>query len=263
MRGTRCVFNAAATLNSVFLSRAVERTTEPATHLARLLAPRLYSYSGSQARTYAQFVFRRVADRDPDAPPRGRFKLGRLPRDEEITHPLVQLASEDGKLSAPTPTRQILERLDRRRESLVVVAQPDPEKENSMQYPVCKVVNRAAERAAEKEKALAARKKNVLNKELELNWAIDPHDLGHRLDKLKTFLEKGCRVEITLMSRKRKRQATAEEGREVVRRVREVIGQVPGAKEYKPMEGAILASCKIFVEGPVGGKKGDARDAGD
>ena len=58
-------------------------------------------------------------------------------------------------------------------------------------------------RDAEKAKAVAARRSIVATKTIELNWAIDGNDLGHRLQRIKDFLGKGNRVEV-MMAPKRK-----------------------------------------------------------
>lgn len=192
-----------------------------------------------------------------------KYKLGRLPRDDEITNPYVVLRQEDGSLSEPKPTAGVLLGLEPSTESLVVLAMPpsrsDDDSDNDSssgnsppQYPICKIINRIAERKAQTDRVKDQRKKTVSSKELELNWAIDPHDLGHRLTKLRGFLEKGMRVEVSLIRKsknKGKRQATQEQASEVVRRIRETLAEVPGAKESKNMEGELLTTAKLYLEG--------------
>jgi translation initiation factor IF-3 len=86
-------------------------------------------------------------------------------------------------------------------------------------------------------------------KTIELNWAIDANDLGHRLAKMKEFLEKGSKVEVILAPKRRGRKATPEESRAVVDRIMAAVGEVDGAKEAKMMAGNLGAQCTIFLEG--------------
>lgn len=98
-------------------------------------------------------------------------------------------------------------------------------------------------------KAQSKKKSHQVAKELELNWAIDGNDLAHRLNKLQEMLEKGMRVEILLAGKKRGRRATRDEAETVLRRIRERVAQVDGAKEWKAMEGRILQQATLFLEG--------------
>ncbi len=206
-----------------------------------------------------------------------KYKLGRMPRDGEITHRHVILRQEDGSLSDPQPTNAVLAGLNRRTQSLVVLALPPDERKTDSaddgfesasaspeegpaqnrrnaapRFPICKIVDRVAERKAEYDRAKEQRKKTSAGKELEINWAIDAHDLGHRLAKLQEFLERGLRVEVTMLRKSKnrgKRQATRDEAVEVVRRVRETVAAVPGARETRNMEGELLRTAKLFLEG--------------
>lgn len=200
-------------------------------------------------------------------------KPGRLPRDREITHRFVVLRQEDGSLSEPQPTSAIMARLNPQLESLVMLAMPQAEtapaaaeedrsegsaaaekRKEPPRFPICKIVDRVAERKAEYEKAREMRRKKTLSKELELNWAIDTHDLEHRMEKLREFLERGLRVEVSMMRKgkgKGRRHATQEEAAELLRRVRETVAAVPGARESKPMEGELLRVAKLVLDGPA------------
>jgi translation initiation factor IF-3 len=109
-------------------------------------------------------------------------------------------------------------------------------------------MNKRAMRDAEKAKAKAARRGGGAGtKTLELNWAIDKGDLGHRLDKMKTFLEKGLKVEIVLASKRRGKQATEEEAQLLLRKIKDAVKEVDGAKEMKPMEGKLLRTATVYL----------------
>ena len=118
--------------------------------------------------------------------------------------------------------------------------------------PVCKIIDKAASYAAEKalKKSKKVGKGGVTTKALELNWGIDNNDLGHRLTKVKEFLGKGYKVEILCAPKRRaKKTANMEEAEELVRRIKEAIDGVEGAKERKGMEGKLLQRVTIFAEG--------------
>lgn len=177
-----------------------------------------------------------------------------------ITHEYVILRQEDGSLSEPLRTSDLLRRLDAD-QSLTVLAPPSTKSTGNIeqdlqqrQYPICRIVNIMDERKAEQAKAKEQRKKATMFKELEFNWSINTHDLGHWMIKLKDFLEKGFRVEVRMMRRTRgkaRRQATMEEANELVRIVRETVASVPGSREVKDMEGELLGSAKMIYEGPA------------
>lgn len=227
-------------------------------------------------------------------PKKGKSKLetkSRFPRDRDIVHKLVVVRGEDGRLSEPQRTSDVLASLDLRVNSLVVIALPETELERSKrkakeqeneegeeeeeeeggegeeggakssgkssrpEYPICRVVDKMAEHEAAVEKAKVERKKSVGSKEVEVNWAIAPNDMQTKLRQLKKFLSKGMRVQILMLSRpqKKKKKATEDQAREVLRAVKEAIDEVPGSKEYKGMEGAVGGQMRIFVEGPQGG----------
>ena len=86
-------------------------------------------------------------------------------------------------------------------------------------------------------------------KTIELNWAIDSHDLKHRLETMRGFLRKGYRVDVLLVGKKRKRKAEPEEAQATLRGVKECIESVEGAKEWKTMEGKVGSMVKLYAEG--------------
>lgn len=121
--------------------------------------------------------------------------------------------------------------------------------------PVCRIVNKKeayqkAQRVKEESKErkkLEDKGKSV--KTLELNWAMDPNDLGHRLSKVEEFLKDGRKVEVILASKKRGRKASVEECKDVLARIRGVVGAVDGAKEAKGMEGKVGGFATMFFQG--------------
>jgi translation initiation factor IF-3 len=110
-------------------------------------------------------------------------------------------------------------------------------------------MDKKAMRDAEKAKAKKERSSAVTVKTIELNWAIDGNDLRHRLDRIRDFLERGWRVEVMMAPKRKGRKASEEEARELVDRIRGVVGDVEGARESKAMEGKLLGTATIFAEG--------------
>lgn len=149
-------------------------------------------------------------------------------------------------LSEPISPQIVIDSLDRNTQTLVIVKQS-----HDGGPPICKIMDKKALRLSEKEKEKRERKTGGAGtKTLEINWAIDSHDLQHRLKQMKGFLEKGLYVEVFLAPKrgKRGRQATEEESTELVEKIREVMRQVEGAKETKVAEGRIFGSPEVRNE---------------
>jgi translation initiation factor IF-3 len=178
---------------------------------------------------------------------------------EEITAPMIQLVNpETDALDDPVTRYDILNTLDLKTHRLVQLTEDKP-------YPVCKIVSKKEEYAAEKRrkeqqkeiKQAAAKERSV--KTLELNWAIDGNDLAHRLEKVRTFLEEGRRVEVVLAAKKRGRKASREECEEVLAKIRAVAEGVKGAKETKAMEGAVGGFATLVWQGKAGVAQGQEK----
>lgn len=83
-------------------------------------------------------------------------------------------------------------------------------------------------------------------KQLELNWALDQQDLQYRLARLHDFLSEGRRVEVLLANKKGARRVTREDMETLLDQLRTSAKEVPGAEEFKPMEGAIGGKVMLF-----------------
>lgn len=162
--------------------------------------------------------------------------------DEAIRAREVQLVDEAGDLEQPELLSTVLKSFDRRTFFLLQVSPGEPG-----QYPVCKILNKLEWRNHEKEKAKAAKAAKKLIKEMEFNWAIDAHDLQHRLRQLEKFLEKGRRVEILLTRKKHKRAPTVEEIKQVMQGVLDTV-RAAGGTQTKAMEGEPGKQVKITVQ---------------
>ncbi|RFU30095.1 hypothetical protein B7463_g6250, partial [Scytalidium lignicola] len=226
MRNSRSAFSAASALHRVFIAPLAQSGYRSLQHNLRLRPCHFPKLLLTQQRCYA-------------APPPVR----RLPRDDEIKARMIRVVGEDGRLKEPQQTFEVLDSLDRNLESLVVV---DPGGNGSP--PICKIINKKAARQAEKARK-AVKNPGAVVKTIELNWAIDMNDLGHRLNKMKEFLSKGNKVELVLASKRKGRKASPEEADVVLGKIRTAISEVEGAKESKEMEGKILGHATLFIQG--------------
>ncbi|KAL4888734.1 translation initiation factor IF-3, C-terminal domain-containing protein [Aspergillus ambiguus] len=166
-------------------------------------------------------------------PPGNAQLLARLKqvKDEEIRSEYVRIVNEGGGLDAPVRLRDALSAFDRSENFLLQVSPGSRD-----QPPVCKIVSRVAIKEQERAKAKATHAAKTAVKQIELNWAIDAHDLAHRLKQLTTFLEKGRKVEVVLTRKKGKRAPTVEEVKHVMDSVMQTTREAD-AVQVRPMEG--------------------------
>ncbi|KAJ5147313.1 uncharacterized protein N7443_001091 [Penicillium atrosanguineum] len=153
------------------------------------------------------------------------------PSNEAIGGPYVQLVNKDNDLDPPIRLSQVLASFDHREWFLQQVSEGAPDRP-----PVCKILNKKETKIKEKARAKAAKATKIQTKKLELNWAIDAHDLKHRLGQLTTFLEKGAKVELVLTKKKGKRAATVDEIKHVMQSVMDTTKEI-GGTQVKAMEG--------------------------
>ncbi|KAH8811920.1 hypothetical protein F5884DRAFT_295015 [Xylogone sp. PMI_703] len=227
MSSSKSAFSAALALHRVFIAPLIHSGNRHFQHTFLRAQPNQFSkLLLTHQRCYA-------------SPP----AMKRLPRDDEIKSRTVRVVGEDGKLKEPQQTLEVLNSLNRTLESLVIV---DPGTDGSI--PICKIINKKAEREAVKAKK-AVKNPGAVVKTIELNWAIDANDLGHRLKKMKEFLGKGNKVELILASKRKGRKASPEEADMVLQKIREAIAEVDGAKESKAMEGKVLGHATLFIQG--------------
>jgi translation initiation factor IF-3 len=264
MRGSKCLFSSAAALRKVFINNAGAAWETPG-QLQRLLLPAItapvqppsWPSSSLSRRPFStnpvvQGRYNRTTpDTDKAAPPKQRAK-----RDYDIVFPWIQIRQDDGTLTEPLRTSSVLKKMNKDRHTLILLATPRTSEETKgPEYPICRLGDRKAELAAEQE-AKAAQKKalKVVTKEVEINWAIAPNDLNTWLTRTKKFLSKGYHVRVTLMTlkKRKKRKATVDEAKEVLKVVEEAIAEVPGAKETKPREGKVGETLVLVLHAPAG-----------
>jgi translation initiation factor IF-3 len=237
MRSSRCAFSTAAALHRIFVA-PIEQSYVRRIPLYPAIKASKPHLTATQQRSYASLPMAKQ----------------RLPRDDEIQYAKVHIVEDDNKLSPPRYTSDILHSIDRKTESLVIVALPSPPDPDSYvsPYPICKIQSKQALREAEKARKKKPDIPSATVKTVELNWAIDPHDLKHRLERVKDFLSKGWRVDIMMAGKKRGRKATTEEAEALVTKVKQALSEVDGSKEWKTMEGKVGGAATIFAEGKLG-----------
>ncbi|OHE96755.1 translation initiation factor IF-3 [Colletotrichum orchidophilum] len=259
MRITRCLYNSRTALHRVFVSpfekvEALSRRSallNPGSRaLPAILSPPLQGFA-RHAALIPRFKKKRPSPSD-SAPDAAAPKPGQLPQDRAIYDREVMVVDENNKLTGPHNTRAVLKSLDPETQSLRMVsrapARPAPDQPP---FAICRVIDKIAEK--ERERAQQKAKKDTARrlarvKELELNWAIAPHDMGHKMKQMKTFLEKGYKVEVLFAKKKNSRIATKDEADALVQQVRDAVAEVAGAREYKEAEGQPRKVMKLYLE---------------
>lgn len=178
----------------------------------------------------------------------------RPPRDEEIrAFKVYVVRPEDGRLSEPQILSKVLDTRERDEKGRPTqYLQEVLAKSEDRPYPICKMFDKKAAREADEAKRKAAKTTKMHMKQLEVSWTVSDNDLGHRMGRLKEFLEKGWRVEVIFGSKrkgwKNRREATVEEAERVLEKIRNVVREVEGAKE-RPMQGKVREDAVLCFEG--------------
>ncbi|CAG8943121.1 unnamed protein product [Penicillium salamii] len=169
------------------------------------------------------------------------------PRNEGIGAPFVHIVNEEGSLGPKISLLDALDSFDRNESFLMQVKAATEDLP-----PICKLYNKKEHLKAQKTSEKAARASKSSTKQVELNWAIDAHDLSHRLKQLQKFLEKDHRVEIVLTTKRRKRNPTVPEIKHVVQSVLDTI-QAAGARQTSEPEGELGKQLKFVAKRPKQG----------
>ncbi|MCJ1372019.1 hypothetical protein MMC20_003240 [Loxospora ochrophaea] len=164
------------------------------------------------------------------------------PKDEQISSYNIRLVDLDGTLQDPEPLEDVLSRMNRKSFFLVQVNNPDDRTE----IPVCKIIDKYTVRQSEQAKAKPPKTPEARKKQLEFSWTIDQNDLGHRLRRMRTFLEEGRRVEVELKRKKKTQQVGRKEMEALVSKIREGVASVEGVEEHKEM---VWHKIELMVHG--------------
>ncbi|MBQ3645424.1 MAG: translation initiation factor IF-3 [Synergistaceae bacterium] len=147
---------------------------------------------------------------------------------EEITIPKVLLVDENGVKIGVTDTVEALRMAHEQALDLVEVAP-------MAQPPVCRIMDYGKYRYQLQKKEKDARKKQKVQalKEIKMRPKIDDHDFEFKTKAVKTFLESGHRVKVSVFFRGRE-MSFLNKGEEVLNKVIEKCSEV-GKCESKPM----------------------------
>ena len=138
---------------------------------------------------------------------------------EDIIASSVRLVGDDGEQLGVVDTERALERAYDLGLDLVEVA-------GNAEPPVCKIMDYGKFRFEQQKKAQAAKKKQqvIVVKEITLRPGTEEHDYQVKLKKIRTFLEAGNKVKVTVRFRGRE-MAHQDMGMEQLTRI---IGDVEG-----------------------------------
>lgn len=211
-------FSTTLTFRHLFLSSPSQTTSQIASLQLNRIQNQTSPRSPEQPRRYASYKSARPAEQNQFI-------------DERIRAKFVQIVNENNKLGPPENIVDVLRSIER---PTYFLQQVSPSING--QPPICKIVNRVTAKEREKARAKAAHAAKASLKQVELNWAIDAHDLSHRLKQLKSFLLKGRKVEIYMKRKKGKRAPTTEEIKHLMDNVAEAVESV-GAAQVKPSFG--------------------------
>jgi translation initiation factor IF-3 len=177
--------------------------------------------------------------------------------DGAIKAPYINLVEADGNFHKDVSTYDALSSFDKTTHHLVQMS-PGKVDEYGVQdpqhLPTCRVISKMDLRAQHQHKLEILRRQakgqgaGPSMKKLELNWAIAGGDLRHRLEKLKSFLKEGRKVEVLLGPKKKGRKATPEEADSVLAAVRDVVAECRGSVEAKS-DGSMGGIMTLVFEG--------------
>lgn len=181
----------------------------------------------------------------PPSTPRGRLR-----RDEEISHTHVTFIDEEGKLFSNVSVQQILRSIDRSTYFLIEV---DP---NARPQPVCRAI--AKKLLFDKQKASKNKKKNTASpeqvlKEIQFGWNVAEHDMKHKLDRARQFLERGNRVNIEISPKRGAPKVTNEAQMALVSKVKDELSSFASSVKG-PVFNNGRALLMFEVKEPAGGK---------
>ena len=153
---------------------------------------------------------------------------------EEITVPQVLLVDENGVKAGVTDIEEALRMAEERMLDLVEVApQASP--------PVCRIMDYGKYRYQLQKKEKDARKKQKVQalKEIKMRPKIDEHDFDFKMKAIRSFLEGGHRVKVSVFFRGRE-MAFLNRGEEVLNRVIAECGDSGKCEGTPQMEGRYM-----------------------
>ncbi len=174
--------------------------------------------------------------------------------DSAITSPWVNFVHPDGYFETNVSVKTTMSSIDRKTHHLVQVSPgksgDELDESDPLRLPTCRVMSKIDLRAKQESKLDAVRKqaKGMAVKIIELNWAIAPRDLEHRMKQMQGFLMDGKKVEVMLGPKKGGRKASVDEANAVLKVVRDAVDGCNGSKEARS-DGEVGELMKLTVQG--------------
>jgi translation initiation factor IF-3 len=150
---------------------------------------------------------------------------------EEIGVPRVRLIDARGNMIGVVSRNEALERaLEAGLDLVEIAGNADP--------PVCKILDYGKYKYEEQKKKNEARKKQkvIEVKVIKLRPGIDDHDYDVKMRAMKSFIEEGDKVKITMRFRGRE-LAHQDLGMNVLMRVRTDLDEIAKVEQFPKMEG--------------------------
>ncbi|MEA1996647.1 MAG: translation initiation factor IF-3 [Gemmatimonadota bacterium] len=150
---------------------------------------------------------------------------------EQIRISPIRLIDHDGNQVGVVPVEEARQLAVERELDLVEVAP-------TARPPVCRIMDYGKYKYRENKKAREAKKKQhvIQMKELKLRSKIDEHDLQFKLRHVRKFLEKQCKVKLTMVFRGRE-VVHKELGERVLKRVQDEVTDIAEQEGPIKMEG--------------------------
>ncbi|MBW8269767.1 translation initiation factor IF-3 [Caldovatus aquaticus] len=149
---------------------------------------------------------------------------------EEIRVPQVRLIDQNGQMIGVVSTREALQRAYDAGLDLVEISP-------NATPPVVKILDYGKFKYEQQKKASEARKKQkvVEIKEIKVRPNIDDHDYAVKMRAMRSFLEEGDKVKVTLRFRGRE-MAHQDLGAKVLERIRNDLGDMIKVEQFPRLE---------------------------
>jgi translation initiation factor IF-3 len=153
----------------------------------------------------------------------------------------VRLIEEDGTMIGVVPLREALTRADEAGLDLVEVSP-------TAKPPVCKILDYGKFKYESQKKANAARKKQkvIEVKEIKMRPSIDDNDYGIKMKKVRTFIDEGDKVKVTMRFRGRE-MAHQHIAMDLLNKVKEQMADIAKVEQMPRLEGRQM----IMVMAPI------------
>jgi translation initiation factor IF-3 len=150
---------------------------------------------------------------------------------DRIEAPEVRLVGEDGQMIGVVRLREALERA---RDAGLDLVEVSP----TAKPPVCKILDYGKFKYEAQKRANAARKKQrvIEVKEIKMRPGIDDNDYNIKMKKVRTFLEEGDKVKVTMRFRGRE-LSHQNLAMNILTKVKDEVSDLGKVEQFPKMEG--------------------------